>query len=294
MTIKHLVLSGGGAAGFAVYGALKYLNQQSFFSLNDIISIHACSAGSIIAGLIILAKDWTLLDDYILKRPWDKVININPTVLLNIWQQKGIFNKNVITEILIPFFKINNFETTITLKELYNKTKIDFYIYTTNINADVLETVELSHYTHPDLEFCKAITMSSAFPLLFEPVCDNSNCYIDGGLLNVFPIYSCIERTCNADEILGINIKSNNNVDNILDDTILPLYLYSILIKMYNLISKNKNDNKNIIVKNIVNCEIKDNTLSKWSLAISDVDIRREYIDIGLSSATDFLKIMDY
>ena len=30
MTIKHLVLSGGGAAGFTVYGALKYLNKNNF------------------------------------------------------------------------------------------------------------------------------------------------------------------------------------------------------------------------------------------------------------------------
>ena len=84
MTIKHLVLAGGGSGGFTVYGALKYLNQKEFFLLNNITSIHSSSAGSIIAGLIILANDWNLLDDYILKRPWDKLININPTALLNL------------------------------------------------------------------------------------------------------------------------------------------------------------------------------------------------------------------
>ena len=142
MTIKHLVLAGGGAAGFSVYGALKYLNQKSFFSLNNINSIYASSAGSIIGGLIILAKDWKLLDDYILKRPWNKLININPTALLNLWQQKGIFDKNMITEILKPFLKINDLNETITLKELYNKTKIDFYIYTTNLNSNIFEIVD--------------------------------------------------------------------------------------------------------------------------------------------------------
>ena len=33
MTIKHLVLGGGGAAGFTIYGALKYLNKNNFFDL---------------------------------------------------------------------------------------------------------------------------------------------------------------------------------------------------------------------------------------------------------------------
>ena len=31
MTIKHLVLGGGGAAGFTIYGALKKLNTNNFF-----------------------------------------------------------------------------------------------------------------------------------------------------------------------------------------------------------------------------------------------------------------------
>ena len=35
MTIKHLVLSGGGAGGFTLYGALKYLSQNSFFSYEN-------------------------------------------------------------------------------------------------------------------------------------------------------------------------------------------------------------------------------------------------------------------
>jgi NTE family protein len=292
MTIKHLVLAGGGAAGFSVYGALKYLNQKSFFSLNNINSIYASSAGSIIGGLIILAKDWKLLDDYILKRPWNKLININPTALLNLWQQKGIFDKNMITEILKPFLKINDLNETITLKELYNKTKIDFYIYTTNLNSNIFEIVELSHNTHPDLEFCKAVSMSSAFPLMFEPICDNSNCYIDGGLLNNFPITNCIEANSNIDEILAINIESINSIDNIVTDTTLPLYLYTIIMKMYMLINKYNKTNNNII-KNIVNCKIQDNNLNKWSLAVTDVSIREEYINIGLDSAKKFLEIMD-
>ena len=63
MTIKHLVLSGGGAAGFTVYGALKYLNKKNFFNLSDIKSIYPSSAGSIIAGLVMLSENWDMLDE---------------------------------------------------------------------------------------------------------------------------------------------------------------------------------------------------------------------------------------
>jgi NTE family protein len=241
MTIKHLVLSGGGAAGFTVYGALKYLNKNNFFNLSDIKSIHACSAGSIVAGLVLLSENWDMLDDYILKRPWDKLININPTNLLNLWQKKGIFNEEMIKVILKPFLQAKEFDENITLNQLYEKTNIEIYMYTTNINSLELETVSLSYKTHPDLEFYKAITMSSAFPLMFMPICDNSNCYVDGGLLNNFPLNDCINLNNNIDEILGIKITSKSkNIEYVNNDTLLPMYLYSIIIKMYILINKKK------------------------------------------------------
>lgn len=288
MTIKHLVLSGGGAAGFTVYGALKYLNKNNFFNLSDIKSIHACSAGSIIAGLVLLSENWDMLDDYILKRPWDKLININPTNLLNLWQKKGIFNEEMIKVIFKPFLQAKDFDENITLNQLYEKTNIEIYMYTTNINSLELETVSLSYKTHPDLEFYKAITMSSAFPLMFMPICDTSNCYIDGGLLNNFPLNDCINLNNNIDEILGIKIITNNdNLDTVNSETILPMYLYNIIIKMYRQINKKSREDN---LSNIVNCYIENNSLSRWGDAVVDMSIRQEYISIGEKSAKHFLE----
>jgi NTE family protein len=288
MTIKHLVLSGGGAAGFTVYGALKYLNKKNFFNLSDIKSIYASSAGSIIAGLVMLSENWDMLDDYILKRPWDKLININPTSLLNLWQKKGIFNEEMIKVILKPFLQAKEFDENITLKQLYEKTNIEIYMYTTNINSLELETVSLSYKSHPDLEFYKAITMSSAFPLMFMPICDASNCYVDGGLLNNFPLNDCINLNNDIDEILGIKISSNsNNIEYVNNDTLLPMYLYSIIIKMYILVNKKNID---IEIPNLVNCYIKDNSFSKWGNAVVDMSTRQEYISIGENSAKHFLE----
>lgn len=291
MTIKHLVLSGGGAAGFTVYGALKCMHNNEYFSFENIESIHASSAGSIIGGLLILTQNWNDLDNYILKRPWDKLINISPTAILSLWQKKGIFDIEMIKEILKPFLKSNDYNENITLKQLFEKTNIDFYCYTTNVNSDILETVSLSYHTHPDLELCKAICMSSAFPMMFEPICDNSNCFIDGGLLNNFPLNDCININKNTDEILAIKITSNNQIKLIENNTTLPLYLYAIIMKMYVLLNKNI---EYPVIKNIINCKIENNSLSRWSLAVSDVSVREEYINIGFESAKKFLEIMDY
>ena len=85
MTIKYLVLSGGGAGGFSIYGALKYLSQNNFWNINNIKSIYSTSIGSLLSIFISLKYEWASLDDYIIKRPWDKVLSIKPIDLLNIW-----------------------------------------------------------------------------------------------------------------------------------------------------------------------------------------------------------------
>ena len=56
MTIKHLVLVGGGPNVFIHYGILKTLSQKDYIDVKSIESIHATSCGSI-AGLILLLSN---------------------------------------------------------------------------------------------------------------------------------------------------------------------------------------------------------------------------------------------
>ena len=96
------------------------------------------------------------------------VNNLEAIVLLSTGKEEQALKDHFIDQVIIN----TDAEDTDRAKD------IDFYIYTTNLNTDILETVELSHYTYPDLELCKAITMSSAFPLMFEPICDLSLIHI--------------------------------------------------------------------------------------------------------------------
>ena len=49
MTIKHLVVGGGGPGGFLNYGALKESNLQGLWHYNNIKSIYSTSAGAVIS-----------------------------------------------------------------------------------------------------------------------------------------------------------------------------------------------------------------------------------------------------
>ena len=54
MTIKHLIISGGGPIGFRYLGALQHLEQKGIWKLEDIQTIYATSIGTILAIMICL------------------------------------------------------------------------------------------------------------------------------------------------------------------------------------------------------------------------------------------------
>ena len=101
MIIKHLVLSGGGDGGYILYGALKYLSQNKYFNIENIETIHAVSIGALISVLVSLKYEWSELDDYIIKRPWHKVISIKLTNILNMWKKKGILDIEIIVKTIL-------------------------------------------------------------------------------------------------------------------------------------------------------------------------------------------------
>ena len=77
MTIKHLVIPGGGPMGIQAIGALQHLEKNGFWNINDIQTIYATSVGAIIALLFSLKFEWDAINDYIILRPWQDAYNVN-------------------------------------------------------------------------------------------------------------------------------------------------------------------------------------------------------------------------
>ena len=76
MTIKHLVISGGGPIMVQVLGAIQNLEKNNFIDMKNIESIYGTSAGAIVGILICLKFDWETINDYIIKRPWNSIIKL--------------------------------------------------------------------------------------------------------------------------------------------------------------------------------------------------------------------------
>jgi predicted acylesterase/phospholipase RssA len=113
--IEHLVLSGGGIAMFAIYGAIKESAKSGFWKKQNIKSIWGTSAGAIVSGFILLSDDWDLLDNYLIKRPWDKVFNVNLYTLMNAYSTCGLFTSTITEEVFGPFLRSLDYPINITL-----------------------------------------------------------------------------------------------------------------------------------------------------------------------------------
>ncbi len=169
MVVEHLIISGGGPVfGLYVYGILFHLYTNNKIDIDNIKTIYGCSAGSIIGGLICLKYDWEELTNYIIGKPWDKIVDISPEHLIHLPSDKGVLDRKFFEEIFNTLLLAKELSIDITLEQLYNYSNIDFHLFTVKVNT--FELIDLSHKTHPNLKVIDAIYMSSAIPFIFKPV----------------------------------------------------------------------------------------------------------------------------
>ena len=209
MDIKHLVLSGGGYNGIDMVGILYKLQELECIKRNNIKSVYGVSAGSIVLAIWLLGIEKNVIYDFVIKRPWSKLFNINSDMLFKLIDEKGLLDNTLFIEIMKPLLKSKDLDENITLLDFYKYTNTDFYIFGTKLNN--LESVKISHITHPTMKLIDAITISSALPLIFKPFFYENEFYIDGGIRKHFPIKTAINDGCEKEKICGIYIKRNES-----------------------------------------------------------------------------------
>jgi len=253
MTIKHLVISGGGPLGFRYLGALEKLEM--------------------------------------IDRPWSDVIKVNAKQILTSYYNKGLFDKKLTETIFKPLLEAKDLKLNITLKEFYEYTKIDLHIFTFEINK--FKTVELSHISHPDLSLLQALTMSSSLPGIFIPIIIDNYCYLDGGVMCNYPVNECLRDHENKDEILGVRLVYNNETGvygNVIvnNDSSLLEYTMGIFINSINYI---RDSVKLETLDNTIDCVITENplTISIIQDVLKSQEMRKNLLKMGEDDAVIFL-----
>lgn len=285
--IKHIVINGGGPTGLISYGVLKHLSYNNFFDINNIESIYGTSIGGIFAVILALKYEWETLDDYIIKRPWEKIFKVQPEDFFNIFYSKGLFNFSIVEGMLSKLFEAKDISLNITLKEFYEFTNITHYFFT--VKADSLEIIEVSYKTHPDLKLIQALEMTTAIPIFSKPIFVEGICYLDGGIINNYPIKNCLDNeSCEKEEILGIKNTYPIHTSKITEGMNLLEYLQNILGNILDKIhqsceEKIPNEVKCYCDKNITNYQT-------WLDNLIELDKRKELVEYGINCAEQFLE----
>ena len=288
--IKHLVVSGGGTYGLAAYGVLRELNKKGFWSISNIKSCHATSIGSIILVMILCIHEWDTLDEFIIKRPWNNVFKFDISKIFDVFDNGGIFDKSVIFNSLKPVFLGADMEMDITMKEFYEKTGIEFYIYSVEINSFELECI--SHKTYPHMPLIDACYTSCSLPILFKPLTFENKSYMDGGIFLNYPILEFL-NTMNAkpNEVLGIRkiiVDETPNSDTIQSFNLLEyvMYLLKNIMRKVNVDIDDKENN----YENEIYIHMKSITFESISEFANSEDYRKNLITIGVEKAVEFLE----
>ena len=231
-----LVLSGGGAKGFAHIGVLKVLEEAGV----QIDYIGGTSMGAVVGGLYASGYNASQIDSIFQATNFDELLNdFIPRSSKNFYERrneelyalvlpfskmkigipealsKGIYNYNLLSRITRNSRHIRDF----------NKLPIPFLCIGTNIETG--EQVVLNKGN-----LAQAMIASSAFPSLFSPVEIDGKILIDGGVVNNYPIEEV--RKLGADIIIGVDVQ-----DGLMDRTQLK-DATKILVQITSLQSKDR------------------------------------------------------
>lgn len=206
-----LVLSGGGAKGFAHIGVLKVLEEAGV----KIDYIGGTSMGAVIGGLYASGYNATQIDSIFQATDFNELINdFIPRSSRNFYERrndelyalilpynkfkigipealsKGMYNYNLLSRITRNVRHIKDF----------NQLPIPFLCIGTNIETG--EEVLLNKGN-----LAQAMIASSAFPSLFSPVEIDGKILVDGGVVNNYPIEEV--RKLGADIIIGVDVQND-------------------------------------------------------------------------------------
>ena len=289
MTIKHLVISGGGPTMIKSLGACQHLEENNFWKIDDIQSIHGTSAGAVVGAMLCLKYDWETLNAYIIDRPWNEAFPFSIKYILNAYTNRGIFGRKASEVVFKSLLLGKDLSLDITLKDFYDYSKIELYMYSFEINNFKMESI--SYKTYPDLPLLTALQMTSAIPILISPVCLDGKCFIDGAVVSNYPLNFCLDMVEDTAEILGFkNDYEEKKQANVIDEE--STLLDYIMTFLYKLIFQLNTEDKQKRIENEVLYSAQYLSFEYIKSVLSSSEIRKEFLQSGIQSAIDFLKVV--
>ena len=249
-----LVLSGGGAKGFAHIGVLKVIEEAGV----KIDYIGGTSMGAVVGGLYASGYNATQIDSIFQTTNFDELLNdFTPRSSKSFYEKRNDesyalvlpFNKfrigipEALSKGLYNFNLLSRLTRNVRHVKDFNQLPTPFLCIGTNIETGKQVLLNKGN-------LAQAMLASAAFPSLFSPIEIDGELLVDGGVANNYPIEEV--RNLGADIIVGVNVQ-----DGLADRTQLK-NATKILVQITNLQSIEKMKSKIIDTDIYINPDIKN------------------------------------
>lgn len=248
MDIDTLCFCSGGIQGIILIGVLKQLLNNNFIDIKNINTFSGSSIGAILAFLLCINFTIDEIILFIISYDFNNIeseYNIE-----NIFTSFG-FNKGEIIENLFnKLLKHKLNKSDYTFIELYKITNKKLIIIGTNFTKGTEQI--FSYEKTPNYSVVKALRISISIPIIFTPIKMNDDYFVDGALLNNFPI-----KASNKKSTLGLNLV--NHFDNNLTS------LQDVIFGTLKILTKHKIYKS----KYIINVKIYDTNFTNFNVTLS-------------------------
>jgi len=252
--IEEICLAGACSRGVCYLGSIKKLEEENLIDLKKIAGV---SIGSFIGACYIIGYSTEEMLDIIIQKETKDFQDISLTEVQGA-VLKGENYRGWVHEVISA-----KIDPNITLRELYRQTKIDFVMTATCIYSpgdDFEEGINyFSHVHTPDMPLVTAVNASMSFPFVFPPIVYNGYHFVDGGVLDNFPL----DRV--GENALGLRVNFTP-VDG-LTSTRSPI---SYIGKLFELISRRMKFLNPGSTKNIVCIMCDDFSIIDFEMSIDD------------------------
>ncbi|HEX8185968.1 MAG TPA: patatin-like phospholipase family protein, partial [Blastocatellia bacterium] len=182
---KNLIFEGGGVKGVAYGGALDVLDDRGI--LGQIVRVGGTSAGAITAALVALGYDAAAIKS--------KMLNLNFNEFKdgsflrdfkNLFEKYGWYKGDIFLRYIEGEIAHMTGNPHATFNDLHARGFKDLYVISTDLTLRQYQV--FSHESKGETRVADAVRMSMSIPLFFASYKFENNVFVDGGVLNNYPI----------------------------------------------------------------------------------------------------------
>jgi NTE family protein len=207
--IENLIFRGGGMKGIAYCGALDVISNLGM--LGHVKRFAGTSAGSMLATFLACGYTSSEIERVFRTTNFQAFKDAKKGLIAkmeNLYRKFGMYEGKVFYEWMGRRIAEKTENPDITFEELYNRTHKDLVVVGTCLSH--CQVHYFSHHTAPHMKVRDAVRISMSIPLFFEPVKEGDHFFVDGCVLDNFPlwVFDCEEFNPETARMAPVNTRT--------------------------------------------------------------------------------------